>query len=118
MTRSSITNIEPYTTLTSVIHLRKNVSGIVDDAVRRWRKHMCDEIAPFKQGEKLRQGRHRLSHMDHDRQIERRGRLLSTPQDLEIILARHVSGKPCFDPADDVAILRDRFASRGDVCAA
>ena len=48
-----------------------------------------------------------LADVDHDRQIERRGRLLGAAQRLEVVGAGDVVRQPRLDADDDVAIARD-----------
>jgi hypothetical protein len=44
-----------------------------------------NDIAGLEERQKLGQRRHRLAHVDHYRQMERRSHLLGTPEHLEII---------------------------------
>ena len=90
MAGAPIAEVEPDAAAAGGHHLRQNVPGVVDDAVRRRRKHVGDDIARFEEREKLGQRRHRLTHMDHHGQMERRGHLLRTPEHLKIIRAGDV----------------------------
>src|SRR5262249_38120028 len=88
-----------------------------DDAVGRRREHVRDDITGLEQVNQFRQGGHRLSHMDHDRQVERAGGLLGTPQHLVIVAARNVAREASFDAADDVPVFGDGVCRGGDIGA-
>ncbi len=117
MAGAPIAEIEPDAAAAGGHHLRQNVPGVVDDAVRRRRKHVGDDIARFEEREQLGQRRHRLTHMDHHRQMERRGHFLRAPEHLEIVRAGDVPRQPRLDSGDHVAVAPDRLARGADVGA-
>src|SRR3954454_16822460 len=94
------------------------MTAIVDDAVRWWRKHVRDGITRFEDGQKLRQWRRGLTHMDHDWQMEYRSDFLGTPEDLNIVRAGHVPRQPRLNSGDHFTISPDRLPGGADVGAA
>ncbi len=90
MAGAPIAQVEPDATAAGGQHLRENVPVIVDDAIRRRRKHVGDDVAGFEEREKLGQRRHRLAHVDHYGQMKRRGDLLRPPEHLKIVRAGDV----------------------------
>ena len=83
----------------------------------RRRVHVGDDVAPLEQRENRAHRRHRLTDVDHDRQIERRGRLLGATQTLEIVGAGDIFRQPRLDANDDVAVARNGAADQGYVGA-
>jgi hypothetical protein len=79
MAAAPIAQIEADAPVPRGLHLRQNLPSVIDDAVRRRRKHVGDDIARFQERQKLGQRRLRLAHMDHHGQMERRGHLLRAP---------------------------------------
>jgi hypothetical protein len=74
-----------------------------------------DDVAALEQRQ---DGPHRrviLADMDHHRQVEGRGRLLSAPQCLEIVGAGHIRGQSRLDADHDIAVARDRAARQTHV---
>ena len=68
----------------------EKIRSVVENAVRRRRVHMGDDIAALEQRQDGAHRRVGLADVDHDRQVEGRRRLLGAPQRLEIVAAGHV----------------------------
>jgi hypothetical protein len=98
-------------------HLRDQHALVVEDAVHARRIHVGDDIAALEQRENGTQWRIVLPDMDHDREVERRSRLLCAPQRLEVIGASDVVRQARLDTDDDIAIARDRPLRQRDIGA-
>src|SRR6266487_3209176 len=81
-----VADVEPQAAAASGKHFRQQAAIVVEDAVRRRRIHVRDDVAALEQREDFGQRRVRLSQMDHDRQIERLRYRLRTPERFEIVL--------------------------------
>ena len=71
-------------------HVREQSALVVEDAIRRRRVHVGDDIAALEQREDGAHRRKRLANVDHHREIEGGGRLLSAPERFEIVGVGHV----------------------------
>src|SRR5207248_9417850 len=101
---SSVAQIKPNATSPGSHHLGQNAPAVIDDAVRRWRKHMGDDIAGLEERQKLGQRRYRLTHMDHHRQMEYRRHLPRPAEHFKIIRPGDVPRQPRLDADTHLAV--------------
>ena len=92
-----VAEVEPDAAAAGREHLRQHPAALVENAVRRRRIHVRDDVAALEHREDAAHRREGLTHMDHHRQIEGRGGFLGAPERLEIAGAGHVVGQPCLD---------------------
>jgi hypothetical protein len=83
--------------------------GLVEDAVRRWRVQVRDDIARLEQREEVRQRRHGIAHVNHHRQLQRRSDRLRPPQRFHVVLAGYRARQPRLHANDEVAMRGDDF---------
>ena len=112
-----VAEIAPDAAATDRQDLRQHATSVVEHTIGRGRIHVGDDVAALEKGENGAQRRIVLPHMDHDREVERRGRLLRAPQRLEVIGAGDVVRQARLDAHDDIAIARDRALRQGDIGA-
>ncbi len=79
MIRDPVAEVENDAAAAGGRHVREQPALIVEDAVRRRRVHVGDDIAALEQRQDGAHRRDRLADVDHDRQIEGGGRLLGAP---------------------------------------
>src|SRR5579863_5698964 len=104
MTGAAVAEIEFDATAPRGHYLGEDMALVINDAVRRRRKHVGHDIAGFEKRQKLWQRRYGLTHVDHHGDVEGRRRLLRAAQDFVIVLPSHVAGEPGFDSDDHVAV--------------
>ena len=104
---AAVPEVEPDPALTRIGDGRQQFALRVEDAVRRRRVHVRDDVARLEEREDVGQRRFGLSHVNHDRYAQRAGDRLRAPQRFEVVLARDVLRQPRLDADDDAAMPLD-----------
>src|SRR5262245_40951177 len=81
----TITNVEPDPPTPSLLDLRQNQTLFVNDAMRRWGKHVSNDVTTLHHWEKLLERQRCLPHVSHNLHIERVGHFLRPAKDLKVI---------------------------------
>jgi hypothetical protein len=110
----AVADVEPDPRLRARAHRRQNAPGVIEDAVRRRREHVGDDVAFLQDVEQLRQRRRALAHVNHHRHAVLRRGLLGALQHFVIVLGVGAR-EPRLDADDEVAVPGDRIGDRGHI---
>ncbi len=111
---TAVAEVEENATTAGGADFRQDAALGVEDSLRR-RVQVSHDVAGAQQREDLRQGRRGVADVDHHRDVQWRGNLLSAAEDFEIVVGGNAARQAGFDADDPGAIFLNRGAGFVDI---